>query len=216
MSQPVQIHGPAGQIESIVCQPDRPAKAIAIICHPHPLHGGTMNNKVVTTLAKGLVYCGAIVARFNYRGVGQSEGQFDHAVGECDDARAVMAWLQEAYPNLPVWVAGFSFGAYIAMRVSQDHKQVERCIGIAPAIAHYAFDDLTHLHCPWLIVQGDQDDIAPPVPVKAWWQSAPKNTHQDYIEVPGAGHFFHGRLIELRDTVVHWLDQVESGVAHDG
>lgn len=204
------IAGPVGQLEVMVTMPEGAPQAVAVICHPHPLHGGTMHNKVVTATAKAFLQQQAVVVRFNYRGVQASEGEFDDAVGECDDARAVVDWIQARYPNLPLWIAGFSFGAYIATRVAKEDVSTALCLSIAPAIAHYSFDELTALHCPWLVIQGDQDDVAPCEPVKQWWLSASKRDDQQLVIMPGAGHFFHGRLIELREMIIGFLDGLTS------
>jgi alpha/beta superfamily hydrolase len=208
MSEMQLIPGPVGDLEIMVTEPKIQPRAVAVICHPHPLHGGTMHNKVVTALAKACLEQGAIVLRFNYRGVQQSVGEFDDAVGECDDCRAVIDWVMRHYPNLPLWLAGFSFGAYIATRVAHDDDLATLCIAIAPAIKHYSFDELTQLGCPWLVVQGDQDEVAPCAPVQAWWALVPKQARQQLQILSGAGHFFHGRLIELRDIVNEWIRQV--------
>lgn len=201
------ISGPAGQIELMLTQPDQAPRAIAVVCHPHPLHGGTMHNKVVTTAAKAFLQMQAVVVRFNYRGVEASEGVFDDAVGECDDARAVIKWIQAQYPGLPLWLCGFSFGAYIATRVAHDDQQAVLCVSIAPAIAHYSFNDLTTLACPWFVVQGDEDKVAPCNPVKQWWNSTSKPASQQLNIMSGAGHFFHGRLLELREEIVRFIEK---------
>lgn len=206
MAKTQLISGPAGNLEIMLTEPNRAPRAIAIICHPHPLHGGTMHNKVVTTAAKAFLDCGAIVVRFNYRGVENSEGEFDNAVGECDDCRAIINWALKRYPNLPLWLAGFSFGAYVATRVAHDYSLAVLCVGIAPAIKHYSFSELTNLDCPWLIVQGDEDEVAPCQPVQQWWRLGNKTDAQQLIILPGAGHFFHGRLIELREIISDWVE----------
>lgn len=200
------ITGPAGQLELMVSMPASTPRAVAIICHPHPLHGGTMHNKVVTTAAKAFLQVGAIVVRFNYRGVEASEGEFDDAVGECDDARSVIDWIRAQHPGLPLWLAGFSFGAYIATRVATDDASTALCVSIAPAIAHYSFDELTSLSCPWLVVQGDQDEVAPLEPVEQWWRLAQKRDDQQLMIMAGAGHFFHGCLLDLRENIVRFVE----------
>jgi len=198
------IPGPAGQIETLLTVPrDRDPIAIAIICHPHPMQEGTMHNKVVTTLSKAFDACGAITLRFNYRGVGLSDGVFDDAVGECNDLRAMIAWAAQQYPDLPVWLSGFSFGAYIAARVANDDQVAEKLVTIAPAVDHYSFDDLNKVHCPWLVVHGDQDDVATFSTAAAWAAQPPSPL--EFIVMHDAGHFFHRRLVELREAVVGWI-----------
>ena len=205
MSKIQCIPGPVGRLETMLTEPEQAPVGIAVICHPHPLHGGTMHNKVVTALAKACLAQQALVLRFNYRGVEGSEGEFDCAKGELDDCRVVIEWARQQYPGLPVWLAGFSFGAYIATQVAHDDLSIQRCIAIAPAIKHYRFDALTQLHCPWLVVQGDQDEVVPCESVQRWWALSEKQADQKLHILLGAGHFFHGRLIELRDIVRDWL-----------
>jgi uncharacterized protein len=125
------IAGPAGRLESILEEPEDMAPSeVALVCHPHPRHGGTMHNKVVYRLARGLRKTGSIVLRFNYRGVNLSEGSYDHGAGETDDARAALAWLRERYPDLPFTVAGFSFGSRIALRLGCEMPAMKRVIAV--------------------------------------------------------------------------------------
>ena len=201
--QNLLLPGPAGQLEALFTLPkDREPIALAVICHPHPQQEGTMHNKVVTTLYKAFDQCGAATLRFNYRGVGQSEGSFDDAVGECDDLRALISWAGQHYPQLPLWLGGFSFGAYIAARVANDDQVAQSLITIAPAVDHYSFGDLTNIQCLWLVVHGDQDDVAPFATVQAWAQHPPSPL--EFVVMAGADHFFHRRLVELREIMVEW------------
>lgn len=201
------IPGAAGMLEALVTEPqEQKPVAVAILCHPHPLHQGTMYNKVVTTLMKAFDRCGAATVRFNFRGVGQSMGVFDNAVGECDDLRAVITWVKQQYPGAPIWLAGFSFGAYVAARVANDDGVAGRLVSIAPAIDHYSFDDLNNIRCPWLVVHGDKDDVAPYAAVADWANTPPSPLK--FITLEQAGHFFHGRLVELRELVITWLDDL--------
>ena len=205
MTLPAMIQGPTGQLEVLsACPRDQAPRAVAVICHPHPLQEGTLHNKVVTTLHKSAEACGAATWRFNFRGVGRSDGVFDDAVGECDDLRAVLAAARLQYPDLPVWLMGFSFGAYVAARVAHDDQSAACLVTIAPAIAHYDFEHLSQLTCPWLVLHGDQDEVAPYEPVAAWAQQPPAPL--TLITMPDADHFFHGRLIELREQVIAWLN----------
>lgn len=201
-SQPLQIPGPSGLLQAIVEEPvGLVPQALAIICHPHPLHGGTMNNKVVQTLARACNDCGAPAVRFNYRGVEGSEGSYDDGVGETEDALAVVAWAQSRYPGLPLWLAGFSFGGGVALRAAL-RIPATRLITVAPAAAREAPPTQVP-NCPWLLLQGDADDVIPAPMVLAWVQSLPV---QPQVKVlAGAGHFFHGRLVELRTLVSDWL-----------
>ena len=201
--QHLLIPGPCGQLETLFVTPaDTEPTAIAIVCHPHPQQEGTMHNKVVTTLHKAFEYGNAATLRFNYRGVGLSEGIFDNAVGECDDLRAIICWAQQQYPQLPLYLSGFSFGAYIAARVANDDQLAQRLVTVAPAVDHYSFANLTNIKCPWLVVHGDQDDVATFSTVKAWAQNPPSPL--EFVVIKETGHFFHRRLIELRELIIGW------------
>lgn len=197
------IPGPAGQVEVMITRPEKSKKTITgIICHPHPLHGGTMNNKVVTTLAKALDQLGLNTVRFNFRGVGKSEGQYSYGVGEIEDLKAILKWVKQSRQRDNIWLAGFSFGAYISAKVAQD-QIVTQLISIAPPVFYEDFTSLRKMTFPWLIVQGDQDEVVPFDQVRAF-------VHQilspvKFVVVPGASHFFHGRLIELRELLVRYL-----------
>lgn len=204
------LPGAIGQLEALVTEPkNSDPVSIAILCHPHPQQEGTMHNKVVTTMAKAFDACGTVTLRFNFRGIGRSEGVFDNAVGECDDLRAMIAWAQQHYPHLPLSLAGFSFGASIAARVASDDHVGERLISIAPGVDRDYFPDNLRIATPWLVVQGEQDDVAPAEDVAHWWaalQAAPLHPDQSLQILPGVGHFFHGRLIELRELLIAWIN----------
>ncbi len=196
---PATLPGPAGDIEVIFDASAQPeTKGVAVICHPHPLHGGTMTNKVVHFVSRALNGLGFATVRFNFRGVGRSEGEFDHAMGETEDLLAVIDSLQQRFPAAPLWLAGFSFGAYIALRgVSQ--RRVERLITIAPAVHLYDFSQLTLPTCPWLLVQGDRDEIVPVEMVREWVKGLERRPRTIYLK--GVGHFFHGKLPLLREVI---------------
>lgn len=178
-----------------------PPPAIAVICHPHPLQGGTMTNKVVHTLARACNEVGAPTVRFNYRGVGNSEGSYDEGVGETDDALAVIDWARSRWPGIPLWLAGFSFGGGVALRASV-RTRTARLITVAPAAARATVPENLP-DCPWLLIQGDADEVLPAAMVLAWARSLKVSPEIHVLE--GAGHFFHGRLIELREAVYDWL-----------
>lgn len=190
------IDGPAGKLELITSDPIGERKgAFAVVCHPHPLYGGTMHNKVVTTLCKTFQTMGAYTVRFNFRGVMLSEGQYDQGVGELGDLLAVIDWVSQQHPKHDIWLGGFSFGGCIAARgaVSVPAKKL---VTVAPAIHHFPLTDLPPIRCRWALVQGDLDDVVPPKEVLAWADSLdPKPT---IIRFPDAGHYFHGLLSELR------------------
>lgn len=198
--QALMIPGPSGELDALIETPHTPTRnTVAIVCHPHPLHGGTMNNKVVTTLTRACQALGAVVVRFNFRGVGDSAGIYDHAVGEQEDLKAVIRWAQEHYPESRLWLAGFSFGSYVATKVASE-MQIDQLIAIAPPVNHFDFSSLPAITCPWLIIQGEADEVVPAEEVFAWAASRPENPH--VIRLPQVGHFFHGKLIELRDDII--------------
>ena len=199
------IPGPAGLLEAALHNraTDNIAHWTMILCHPHPLYGGTMDNKVITTLAKAGVELGCQVLRFNYRGVGQSEGTFADAIGECEDLHAVLNWLKALYPDLRLILCGFSFGAYIAAKIAADTPDVKALLTVSPAVLHYDFSGLKKITCPWFLIQGDADEVVPPQSVYDWLTKANQTIHR--IDFPGAGHFYHGRLMELKTVVKDYL-----------
>jgi alpha/beta superfamily hydrolase len=192
------FNGPSGNIEALLDDPDTAPAAIAVVCHPHPLQGGAMQNKVTYMLARAFNDLGALSLRFNFRGVGQSAGNFDNGMGETDDALAAIDWLTAQHPGLPLWLGGFSFGSFVALR-AQSRRQVARLVTVAPAVERFASDDIVPPASQWILVQGMADDVVSPQAVLAWARSLPKPPH--IIEMAGAGHFFHGRLNELREAV---------------
>lgn len=207
-SERVRIAGPAGEIETLVELPadgpvDGAAPArFAVVCHPHPLYGGTLDNKVVYTLARAFVELGVPSIRFNFRGVGGSAGRYDDGRGETEDALAVIAYGRDRWPGAAPWLAGFSFGGAIALRAAAQ-SQPERLVAVAPGVTRIAMEGVGSPGCPWLVVQGDADDVIEPPAVLAW---ASRQTPPPVVRVlPGAGHFFHGRLHDLRATVLEFL-----------
>lgn len=195
-SFPVSIPGPAGMLEGRVdCAGYGASAGAAVICHPHPLYGGTMQNKVVHSLAKSVSANGWTAVRFNFRGVGVSSGEYDHGVGEVDDAMAVVDWLQSQQSAMPLILAGFSFGAFIALAVAAKIKPAA-LITVAPPVRMFDFDKLQAVQCPWLLVQGDEDEIVDVHSVTSWVDSL---DHPPRLEIlHGSSHFFHGKLLDLR------------------
>ncbi len=193
------IAGPAGALEIRVHRPAHPTsegERVVVICHPHPQMGGTMDNKVVTTLARAATDVGWSAVRFNFRGVGASAGAFDHGVGEREDARAVFAWAARQWPGDPPALAGFSFGAWVAVRLALE-SSVSRLLTVAPPVDRFAdFPDHAP-NCPWWIIQGLADEVVDAGRVVAWAEQmlpAPR-----LVTLPGVSHFFHGQLAVLRD-----------------
>jgi alpha/beta superfamily hydrolase len=192
------IDGPVGKLEVICEKPHGEKKGIGVVCHPHPLFGGTMHNKVVTTLAKTLQHAGLTTIRFNFRGVGRSEGVYGEGDGEVADLLAVVDWLEESNPQQPLWLAGFSFGAYIAARASTE-IEVHQLITVAPPVQNFPMKTLPPILCPWILVQGEKDDVVPSQEVLAWAES--REPKPVILRFPEAGHYFHGQLTELRTRI---------------
>ena len=192
------IPGPAGQIEVLSQAPDgQVATATAIICHPNPLHGGTMHNKVVTTIHQAMHHLSLRTVRFNYRGVGRSEGVYGDTVGEQQDLATVIAWVQQQWPETIIWLAGFSFGTYISAAVQHQTQVATQLISVAPAVDRYDYQSLTRIDCPWWVVATDADEVVPFSAVEPWLANPPSPIHSHIIH--GASHFFHGQLIVLRE-----------------
>lgn len=201
----LRLTGPVGQLEARVCATAVPqVRGVGVVCHPHPLYGGTMHNKVVTTVFKALLSQGFHAIRFNYRGVGESDGEFADAIGETEDCLAVIHWVQQQTPELPLVLAGFSFGAYVAASAaSQLATPPQQLITIAPAVEHAPFDQLPPLVCPWAMLIPEADEVVSAQASHAWL-----TTRREAIEVvsfPGASHFFHGQLITLRESICQVL-----------
>lgn len=198
------IAGPSGPLEARL---EIPADATAprvfgVACHPHSLKGGTMDNKVTHTIARAMVETGAPAFRFNFRGVGASVGEFDKGRGEVDDLAAVVAEGRRRFPNAALWLGGFSFGGFVALRAAANLRPA-KLIAIAPPVVGYELGDVDAPDCDWLLAQGDADDVVPPDAVLGW---AARQAHQPRLHVlAGAGHFFHGRLHELKPLLVEFL-----------
>jgi uncharacterized protein len=205
-TEPITLQGAAGAIEALRDEPEAgaaPARGLAIICHPHPLFGGTMDNKVVQTLARAFVQCGWSALRFNFRGVGQSQGGYDEGRGEADDLRAIIA--NQVADQAPVALAGFSFGSFVVSQVLQETAQrcdLQKIVFVGTAASRFAVRPVPpHLHEKILIVHGEQDDTVPLASVMDWArpQVLPMTV------VPAGGHFFHGQLPLLRHLVTRHL-----------
>jgi uncharacterized protein len=206
----VTFAGPAGRLEGLVDLPDGPPLCIAVACHPHPLHGGTMQNKVVHTLARVLREQGVATLRFNFRGVGASEGAHAGAIGETDDALAAVAWMRQRHPGLPLVLAGFSFGAGVAMRAAA-RARASWLVTIAPAVDRVPLQGLQAPGCPWLLLIGEADEIVDPATVLRFAATTPGAPLVQCL--PGVGHFFHRQLQQLREQLLaHW----PAGVPRNG
>lgn len=204
----ISIAGPAGNLESALSRGDSDAplsalNAIVIICHPHSQHGGTMDNKVVTTLMRTYRDLGVHVLRFNFRGVGSSEGVFDNAVGELEDLLAVIAWAKNNLPESPKLLAGFSFGSSIAARASYLLDGLLHLTLVAPPVERYEYDRDSVFNAPLCVVQGDQDERVIAQGVYDW--VAQLQSPAELIRYPDAGHFFHGYLSTLKTDLTNVL-----------
>jgi alpha/beta superfamily hydrolase len=189
---------------------EAPPRAIGVVCHPHPLFGGTLTNKVVHTVARAFVAQGAATWRFNFRGVGGSAGSYDEGRGETDDLLAVVRAARARDPGLPLWLGGFSFGAFVALR-GHGAAQAARLLTVAPPVGRWDFSGLEPPRCPWLVIQGDADELVDHREVAAWLAAfAPQ---AQLHRVPEAEHFFHGRLHEVRAAAAAFVggDQPAAG-----
>jgi alpha/beta superfamily hydrolase len=191
------LRGPAGKLECVadVPDPEDERQATMVICHPHPQHGGTMHNKVVTIIERSMRELGLRTIRFNFRSAGESEGEHDEGDGETDDLFAVTEWVRRSRPNDELWLGGFSFGSYITSRAAQNLK-LGQLITIAPPVDRYAFSQIQHPDCPWLVIQGDEDEVVALEDVACWLEDV--DPAPDFLVMEQAGHFFHRRLMDLR------------------
>lgn len=202
----VAIPGPAGVLEGLVETPLPSATAVAVVCHPHPLHGGTMTNKVAHTLARAFRHVGALTVRFNFRGVGESAGTYTAGPGEREDAAAVAEWARAEYPGLPLYLGGFSFGAAVAASVAA-RLDAAALVTVALPVGRLE-DGVAVPRCPWLIVHGSDDELVPMAEARAWRDAHAPSARFDVLE--GATHFFHGRLTELAERIEAFV--VDAGV----
>lgn len=182
-----------GQIETVIEEPEAAPRGLALIAHPHPLKGGSLDNKVAWTLARAALACGLVAVRPNFRGVGDSDGSFDHGIGETEDLLALAASVASHYGDLPWTLLGFSFGAYVQHRVARE-LHARQLIMVGPAVSMYAFEANT---IPTAIIHGGEDEVIPFAAARDY-----AGRHDiPLIEIDGAGHFFHGRLRELQAHV---------------
>jgi len=191
------IAGAAGDIELIVDLPAAAPRAVAVCCHPHPLFGGTLTNKVIHTVARSFTTQGAAAVRFNFRGVGASQGAHDDGIGETEDLVTVAEWARSRWPDLPLWLGGFSFGSYVALRGAA-RLAPALLVTVAPPVGRWDFSSIAAPTFPWLVVQGSEDELVPAAGVVAWAQTLQPAVRIAMLD--GATHFFHGRLHELQDA----------------
>jgi len=197
------IAGPSGQLEALwLDTPD--ARGVALICHPNPVQGGSMLNKVVSTLQRTARDSGLATLRFNYRGVGASAGSHDMASGEVDDAEAVAQWLRAQYPGLPLTLLGFSFGGFVAAalgtRLEAQGVTLNKLFMVAPAVHRLTEQSPAASHCPLVLIQPETDEVIDPQLVYQW--SASLGRAHELLKVAECGHFFHGKLTDLKDLLL--------------
>ena len=201
------LPGPAGGLEVAVDPPeaDVPAQpVVAVVCHPLPTEGGTMHNKVVTMTARALRELGATTVRFNFRGTGGSEGAFDHGDGEVEDLRTVTAWVRATRPGDALWLAGFSFGAYVSLRAAAA-LQPALLLSIAPPAGRWDFDRIATPTMPWRVLQGEEDEVVDPQAVYEWFDRvAAHHPDAELVRMPETSHFFHRKLMDLRGAIKHF------------
>jgi len=194
------LPGPAGVLEAATALPAAAdaRRGAAIICHPHSQHGGTMHNKVVTIVERALRESGLATVTFNFRGVGASSGNYDDGIGETEDLLAIAAWVQQVRAGDALWLAGFSFGSYVAARAAAQ-LPIRQLISVAPPVGRWDFAALPPPQCPWLIVQGEHDEVVDPEAVYAF--AAAHQPAPTLVRLPDTGHFFHRRLMDLRGVI---------------
>ena len=202
---PLMLDGPAGPIEAVVDTPEAgvaPREVVAVVCHPLSTEGGTLTNKVVTMAARALRELGATTVRFNFRSVGRSAGDFDNGIGESEDLRAVVDWVRREKPGHTLWLGGFSFGSFVSLRMAAA-LQPDLLFSIAPPAGRaWDFDNMGLYTGPWFVIQGDADEIVAAQDVHDWLDGLDRlRAPATRIRMPGASHFFHGRLMELRQAV---------------
>lgn len=209
----VLLQGDAGSIECVVEEvTTEDNDAFAVVCHPHPLFGGSMDNKVVHTLSRALHRLGISTVRFNFRGVGESAGLHAEGIGETDDAVVVADWATgrfRQHGRTQLWLAGFSFGAWIAVRTAA-RRACRQLITVAPPVERFAIRNEPQPDCPWLIVQGSADELVDSDAVLEWVNEM--RPGPELVVLPDVDHFFHGALTQLRDTLIGNLEKNSSHV----
>lgn len=206
----IEIEGPAGRLEAIHQEASDPlARRAAVVCHPHPLHGGTMHTKVVHRAAKALAEAGHHVVRFNFRGVGASEGAYGQGIGEREDVRAALARLRSLHPGLPVTVAGFSFGSWVGLHVACEEEDVDALIGIAPPANLFDFSFLAGCRKTKLFIHGTADTIAPLAAFEPIYEEIPGP--KGLVRIAGGSHLLVEHLDEVERAVGAFAGRLGAG-----
>lgn len=192
------IEGDAGALEIRVHSQQEENNGVVIISHPHPLYGGTMNNKVVTTLEKSFVNQGYQTIAYNFRGVGESEGEYDNGIGEQEDLLSVVNWAKQNFPPTKLILAGFSFGSYVSLKVYETAEADCLCT-VAPPVGLYDFSVIDNVEIPWMLIQGGKDEVVDSEGIIQWAMS--RSVVPDVYWRSKASHFFHGELLWLRQII---------------
>ena len=210
-TQTVQIQGPVGLLEGVLDIPEKLSEQqyLSVNCHPHSLHGGSMTNKVTHTVSRSFAAYGIPSLRFNFRSVGNSQGKFDAGTGEQADLAAAVAWMQQQYPDYKLIISGFSFGSYVSAFAAKS-LQPDLLLSVAPAVKRFDFSDFERPNCDWAVIMGDADELVECSEVEKWVNSFKIGPR--FTNMAGASHFFHGRLLELREEVEacllwHWQNK---------
>jgi len=194
-----EIPGPAGTLEALLDLPEGEPRAVAVFGHPHPLHGGTMHTKALYQAAKAMPRIGVAALRFNFRGVGRSTGTFDSGPGEKDDFRAALSFVEERFPDLPIWTAGMSFGSWIALSVGADDPRVSLLLAIAPPVDRYDFGALKMCTLPKFIVHGESDELISIKEIRRFYAQIPEP--KELVTIEDANHLFEGKTSMVGDAV---------------
>jgi alpha/beta superfamily hydrolase len=198
------FEGPAGKIEAILKEPAGPVTRAAIVCHPHPLFGGTMHNKVVFRIARAFGDAGFAVLRFNFRGAGRSEGTHDSGLGEQDDLRAAIEFIERKYPTAEIWLAGFSFGSAVMLRAAACDDRVRAIVAAGVPVSRQDFSDVARCNKPKLLVQGSNDEFGPVDQLERFFATLDEPKQLKIID--DADHFFEGHLQEMAEAVTQFIE----------
>ena len=205
----IAIPGPEGRIEARFSPPPRPRAPVAMILHPHPQAGGTMNDRITQAMYKIFVARGFAVLRFNFRGVGRSEGEFDNGIGELSDAASALDWVQSIHPEAQTtWIAGYSFGALIGMQLLMRRPEIRGFISIAPPANMYDFSFLAPCPSSGILIQGTNDEVVTPIAVQKLVDKLRTQKHITihHDEIRGANHFFENEMDDMMGSVDRYLD----------
>ena len=209
-----EIHGPAGRLEALleppVLSPGQPVRAAVVFGHPLPIEGGTMHTKAVYRATKALARIGCAVLRFNFRGVGNSEGTWDEGPGEIADFRAALDVMAARYPDTELWTGGFSFGSWVALTVGATDDRVRVLIGIAPPLDRYDFSVVTKSMKPKFFIQGEFDEICPLKRMYEFYSQVPEP--KELVVIDGASHLFDGKVLEVGDAIEDLLGDYQTPV----